>query len=1637
MKKVFYLLVIISVLKSYEISFSPSDIEIKNENGYDRIYLKNSFHLPSPVGAPEVPFVIKKFLIRENKKVTGIEIEEVDSFLIQGEYNLYPVQPPFEMQLPPPQFVEPDPEYYSLPFFPQKIIDTISTGYRFSYKICGIKIFPVRYYPAEKKIVLYTYIKFRITEKDTYIPHLTPLRRSKVSRNIVENEIKKYVDNPESLNIFYRSLYEEKKPEFKITEFPSYEGLPVDLVIVTSSEFEDYFKNIAERRKRQGIMSVIKTTSWINSHYAGNDLSDKIRNFLKDCIIYWGTVFFLIGGDYSIVPSRTDQGQVYDYFYSDLENDKEIDLYVGRVPSKTVSDINKFLNKLQTYEDSPHKYYLKTILLCGGSSHDSRGEGAITKENIQLEKCGNLWNYDYPDDYFTWEMYGPKEDTSSSHKWEGDEELRRDNFINRLNNGVGDKGGFHIINHIDHSHVHCLGTGFVTGGGSLHIQDVELLTNENKYFIIYSHGCYPNNHHYDCISKRLINYEKGAIAFIGYSTTGLWNCDKQDFAFFERLFGCKEDREKYTRYLGFCFAAVLDHPLLGAGYSFLIKFMNLLGDPSMPIHIIHYDHDTLLKFYVEGIPDMIYTGPQNINIKVKQNETNLPVEGALVCIYKPGEVFETGYTDENGEISLEVCPKGIGSIHISVLKPTYKEFHIEKEVLFSGLSFLFIKSFEILDTIIGNHDGVANPGEKIRLKIYIENGGSQMLYDVKGNLETFDEYIIPENREFHFGNIPAGSVAEGIYIIKIRGDCKNRYGKFLKFKFYDFQFMEWYDSLFFTIKGDSVIYASSRLKYLGDNIYTFDDFHIENCLDAYATGIELYLEPAIGQIVMSDSCEYVGNILPFQEVILYEPFKFQATSLPATIPFYLKIKKELRPEFVDKFIVKINNYSPEIKELWAAQNFAKLSFSFIPSYHKGYNIYRSTDNLNYVKINNNLVRDSLFFDYSVLPYHKYYYKIVNVDTYGNESNFSPCESVFTNPPEFPGFPLENVGYVNGSIMNPVIYDINPYSDGKEIVFCAGNKVYCVSKNGEILWERDVLRLTHASPTIVKAGGTVYIAVTSSNEAKSRFNIFRWDGEKVWEHEINEDRASCAPVAYDVDRDGDDEVIFCAKRIVCVKKNHLQMWEIKWEREFNKGRIWGTPCICDDGIVKIGVGFSGSNKFYILRGDDGDTLISVPFPSGSTILSSPVCGNFYGDEKYDFVVQVYYKDGIVEIYIVEQTGETHYLKRVSQNTGSPLIYDFNGDKILEIAVIDQQVLKIIDAQGCVVASFPLKVKEFCSPILANLDNDEEFEILIKGINFLYGIDFESNKIFGFPYYFVSDDYSIPQIDDLDCDGYSEIVAYEVGKERLRVWKTNIPYMKSKWYAFHGNYKRDGFYPYEAYAFNVDWDALDFNSQTKIEKSLSEIHTIIKDYKNRFKYIVYNLQGNPMFGKMFGIYNYSDIAYDFENDSVSIIFVKNYDNTGKIFWTYGKNYTFREIKEIFSQSHAKIAPPMIFYDTLSNYFYLCFGVLKIIPVNGILFQIYYSKFKKDEEITFEKIYERLVPSNSLPEDYLISLCIGQNKNPHILFSLKEDNLKGEIYHLWYENNLWNIENVSNSYEYDSKMPFINHSDGRINIVWSEET
>ncbi|HIE05887.1 MAG TPA: T9SS type A sorting domain-containing protein, partial [bacterium (Candidatus Stahlbacteria)] len=87
----------------------------------------------------------------------------------------------------------------------------------------------------------------------------------------------------------------------------------------------------------------------------------------------------------------------------------------------------------------------------------------------------------------------------------------------------------------------------------------------------------------------------------------------------------------------------------GAGATTNYKMYLWLGDPALEPWRGQPINPTV--DYPAGIPP----GPQNFTITVN-NESNQPIEGALVCVYKDPEVYEYGYTDVSGEVTFYINP---------------------------------------------------------------------------------------------------------------------------------------------------------------------------------------------------------------------------------------------------------------------------------------------------------------------------------------------------------------------------------------------------------------------------------------------------------------------------------------------------------------------------------------------------------------------------------------------------------------------------------------------------------------------------------------------------------------------------------------------------------------------------------------------------------------------------------------------------------------------------------------------------------------------------------------------------------------------------------------------------------------------
>ena len=298
-----------------------SVMEIEEEGQtYHYVSLSGCQSYTDIIGAPYLPCKEVSFVIPCNQCVEEVEIVSSDSSLIDGEYNVYPTQPPRKTDgSPPPPFVPPDPLYY-YDIYPGKVVEILSDGYRSGFRIVTIRLFPIQYF--DQKLTLYTNITISLRLTLTNDLGVQVFRRSRLAQDMVKRTVTSIVENPEEVDGCGPPIEIEDVPvqPFYITPNPSLNGSVVDYVIITDDTLKSEFERLVDWRLQQGLISTITTTSAIAGSYTGRDLPEKIRNYIKDAYAKWGTIFVLLGGDVQYVPARIFAGgYVTDLYYSDLE----------------------------------------------------------------------------------------------------------------------------------------------------------------------------------------------------------------------------------------------------------------------------------------------------------------------------------------------------------------------------------------------------------------------------------------------------------------------------------------------------------------------------------------------------------------------------------------------------------------------------------------------------------------------------------------------------------------------------------------------------------------------------------------------------------------------------------------------------------------------------------------------------------------------------------------------------------------------------------------------------------------------------------------------------------------------------------------------------------------------------------------------------------------------------------------------------------------------------------------------------------------------------------------------------------------------------------------------------------------------
>jgi hypothetical protein len=370
------------------------------------------------------------------------------------------------------------------------------------------------------------------------------------------------------------------------------------------------FNALLNSRRTAGLTATNVSVAWITATYAGSDVPDKIRAFVRDAYQTWGTRFILLAGTQSLVPSRQLYCAFSSYigyipsdtlYYGCLDGDFNYDgdtLYgeptdgmdggdvdllaevsVGRFPIATTNEAANMIRKTILYEAAPTSSLSRVTQVgeyLGFGGPADYATGMMEQIRTGCTDAGfTTLGFENP-------AYGSFFDTSDTLYDAPDYTWPASQMISRLN------GDFHVINHMGHgAYYFCFKLNlFVTADK----QAIQNLTN-NVCYLAYSQACDTGrfDDHVDCFAEQLVTTRAGAFAAVmnprygwGYQNSVDGPSHRFHRRFWDAVFArgkyhlgtMNQDSKERNRYLV--------TPGTGDAWRWCYYEITLFGDPATP-----------------------------------------------------------------------------------------------------------------------------------------------------------------------------------------------------------------------------------------------------------------------------------------------------------------------------------------------------------------------------------------------------------------------------------------------------------------------------------------------------------------------------------------------------------------------------------------------------------------------------------------------------------------------------------------------------------------------------------------------------------------------------------------------------------------------------------------------------------------------------------------------------------------------------------------------------------------------------------------------------------------------------------------------------------------------------------------------
>ncbi|MEO0081243.1 MAG: C25 family cysteine peptidase [candidate division WOR-3 bacterium] len=712
-------------LVSVDIEFRPEQFVFDKANGFDVVALPGEYWTSVP-GEPLLPIATYNVAIPPDAEVVSVEVKDAVWEPVPGEFYIHPCQRPQVLSQPKQEFVGPDDKAYRAGRpYPAAAAGFTRTGCLSGYRIAGVQVAPLRYFPVEKRLELATRMRVEV-RYETGGHEVLALDESQV--RLMGEYARTLVVNPNDIARW--------QPATKTTD-----DWLCDMAVITTGGLASAFQPFADWKTKRGIKTVIIRTDSVYSTYPGRDNQEKIRNCVID---YWknhGLKWLLVGGDAEVVPVRLarivcegNTGDIAtDFYYADLQGswdsnrnnlfgemtdsmDLFHDIFVGRTPVDNASDVAVFFAKDTMFERYQDTTCLRKLLL-GSTMLFSPFHGRVINRMI-AELFPTSWQFAH------------LEDPASGV------------YRNAMNQGY----------QLAHVAAHGSPTTFSVMSSS----EVPSLTNGfTKLNFVNSIACESGWFDgQECLAEALVKAANGGCVAcclnsrygFGYPPA-FGPSEMLDLQFYRHL--TNADASQF----GTLNALSKDHfQTLTMGqevWRWCVYELNLFGDPTLAIFT------QVPRNLAVTCADSALVGPQVFRVGVRNGLA--PVKGALVCLRKGAETYARGATNSQGWVDLFVAPATTGAMALSVSAQNY--FPYEMLIPVRGTSnrpALVFAGCRIAD---GN--GRLDPGETVDLFVSVANLGATAATAVTATLRTSSPYLTLTDSTATYGTIAAGDTVEG------------------------------------------------------------------------------------------------------------------------------------------------------------------------------------------------------------------------------------------------------------------------------------------------------------------------------------------------------------------------------------------------------------------------------------------------------------------------------------------------------------------------------------------------------------------------------------------------------------------------------------------------------------------------------------------------------------------------------------------------------------------------------------------------------------------------------------------------------------------------------------------------------------